>query len=451
MDAISEALDRSVSREVRTISRVLSEAGHQSWIVGGCVRDVVISILRAEPPKKRGDFDLCTSAKPEQVMKLFRKVIPTGIEHGTVTIVLSGEHFEITTLRGERGHTDGRRPDQVYFVDDLALDLARRDFTVNAMAFSVQDGTFHDPFGGRDDLKRGLLRAVGEPLERFSEDGLRVLRCARFCSTLGLVIEDKTAAAILPSLASFERVARERVRDEWFKALASERPSRFLHAVRTHGLLRVTAPTLWRDEDESQRALSFERAVERIDACPPDELLRLALFVWMGSSPPPDGPHPLGAEISQRFRLSKQQTARLTLLLDEGRLPADVLDAPTGKAARFWLRRVGRDGASDILSMQKWTRPDDVEEQVLEEAHRVISRELASGCALSVRELAVGGGDLMGEAGIEKGPQIGNLLEALLAHVLEHPEDNQRGELLNLARRLSSSALPSQGTRSSKQ
>src|SRR3954471_20366778 len=184
-----QPLIAKVPEDVLGICRRLREKGRRGWIVGGCVRD----LLRGGQAK---DWDVATDARPEEVVAFFRKVIPTGIQHGTVTVVLRGVHYEVTTLRGEGAYSDGRRPDKVEFVDDITADLARRDFTFNAMAIDPIDGHLIDPFGGKADLDAKVLRAVGDASERFFEDGLRVLRAARFAATLECTIAPETEQAM---------------------------------------------------------------------------------------------------------------------------------------------------------------------------------------------------------------------------------------------------------------
>ena len=204
---------------VRELCTTLHANGEEAWIVGGCLRDLLLG-------KTVSDWDVATTATPPRVQKLFRKVIPTGIAHGTVTVRLRGTSYEVTTFRGEGAYTDGRRPDEVFFVGTIEEDLARRDFTVNALAYDPVGDRLVDPFGGLEDLDRGLLRAVGDPHQRFAEDGLRVLRGARFTATLGFDLDPETEKAIGPSLGTFRQVSRERVRDEWLKTMTAERPSR---------------------------------------------------------------------------------------------------------------------------------------------------------------------------------------------------------------------------------
>ena len=197
---LAAAVHAAMPDAVAQIADVLARAGHRTWIVGGVVRDLVRATstgARSEAPA--GDWDLATSAPPDVVLRSFRRAIPTGVQHGTVTVMVGKVGYEVTTLRGETAYTDGRHPDSVFFVDDIVADLARRDFTVNALAFDPLRDELIDPFGGLRDLGAGILRAVGDPAARFAEDGLRVLRAARFAATLELELEPATAAAIAPS------------------------------------------------------------------------------------------------------------------------------------------------------------------------------------------------------------------------------------------------------------
>ena len=194
----------------------LKAGGHAAYPVGGCVRDL---LLGREP----GDVDICTSARPEEVMALFPRAVPTGLRHGTVTVPTPDGNVEITTFRREEGYADARHPDGVSFDVGLREDLSRRDFTVNAMAMD-RDGGVVDPFGGREDLAKGLIRCVGDPDKRFSEDALRMFRAVRFAAQLGFEIEGGTAAALAPNAHLAERVSRERIKAEMEKTLLSPRP-----------------------------------------------------------------------------------------------------------------------------------------------------------------------------------------------------------------------------------
>jgi tRNA nucleotidyltransferase (CCA-adding enzyme) len=430
---ILQALSSIIPPQVVEISRTIKERGHQSWLVGGSVRDLLLHLETGQNQRKGADWDLATSARPEEIQKMFRRVIPTGIEHGTVTVVLSKSHFEVTTLRGEKGHSDGRRPDEVFYVKDLNEDLARRDFTINAMAINLEDKTFHDPFGGRDDLGLRVLRAVGEPLTRFSEDGLRVLRCARFCATLDFEVEEATRKAILPSIPTFQKVAGERVRDEWFKALRSASPSRFFQVIHSEGLLNVTAPELASLVSQDQRFLDILR---RVDAAPANEVLRLALLLSLTAGPRENHQETsstlIAQSLSRALKLSKKERSQLLLFVQHAELPQELQTRPTGLEARKWLSQVGREAAAELIAFQKLAAAEsDVK---LHEAHTVIEEQLAADCALSLSELAIGGADLISEGAVTRGPAVGEALKRLLAAVIEEPACNQRDQLLKLAR-----------------
>ncbi|MDB4992727.1 MAG: tRNA nucleotidyltransferase, partial [Myxococcaceae bacterium] len=226
-----------IQPEVIALCARLAEKGKRGWVVGGCVRDLLLG-------REVSDWDIATDALPEEVVKIFPRVIPTGIQHGTVTVMVKGRGYEVTTLRGEASYSDGRRPDEVSFVDDIVKDLARRDFTMNAIAIDPTNGHVVDPFDGQKDLAARVLRAVGVPEERFSEDGLRVLRAARFVATLDVTLDPATEAAIRPTLDTFRKVSQERVRDEWVKAMKANKPSRAFEVMRTTGILEITCPEL---------------------------------------------------------------------------------------------------------------------------------------------------------------------------------------------------------------
>ncbi len=437
MTPLQNALKKVVPPEVRTISRVLNEAGFSSWLVGGSVRDILLALSKGQEPQGQGDWDFATNAHPRDVSKLFRQVIPTGIQHGTVTIVLSKQHFEVTSLRGELGHSDGRRPDEVFFVQELKEDLARRDFTINAMAYNLEDDTFHDPFSGEADLHAGLIRAVGEPAKRFAEDGLRVLRCARFCAALNMNIEEKTEKAILPSLSSFEKVAQERVRDEWFKALRSQNPSRFLHVIKNCGLLNITAADLWADSNPS----SFLTATRKIDHAQADPLFRLALFIALNQFCD-DSPHERAAcaakKLGRHLRLSRAELGRLILLTSHASPEKQLTESPSGLTIRKWLQKVGREQVKDVLDFQRAARLTNDEK--LHAIHALILHELEQASALSLRELKISGRDLIEKVGVPKGRRLGELLGLLLDEVLQDPQLNQEHLLLARAHALQESS-----------
>jgi tRNA nucleotidyltransferase (CCA-adding enzyme) len=437
---------------VHELCRRLRQAGKKSWVVGGSIRD----LLRG---KQVADYDVCTDALPQEVQRLFPRVIPTGIEHGTVTVLLGGEPYEVTTLRGEGAYTDGRRPDEVRYLTEITEDLARRDFTVNAIAFDLERHELVDPFGGLRDLEQRVVRAVGVPEERFGEDGLRVLRAARFVSTLEATLDPATEAAIGATLATFRKVSPERVHDEWIKTMKARRPSASFDVMLRTGILDVTCPELVATHGcEQNRWHVFDvwgHSMACLDACEGDPILRLAaLFHDIGkprsrafsdkTSDYTFHEHErIGAEIAdpilQRLRFSNDDRARIVHLVRHHLVCYEP--SWTDSAVRRWIRRVTRERMEDLYALCRADvlgkgrpAPDELErvEQLRERAARV----LAAGDALSTKALALNGNDLMRELGLRPGRHIGQMLEALLDRVLEEPAFNTREQLLDLARTL---------------
>lgn len=430
----------------------LRSAGKRAWIVGGCVRDTLLG-------KTISDWDVATDAQPKELMKLFPRAIPTGLQHGTVTVVLRGQHYEVTTLRGETTYSDGRRPDAVHFVDDIVADLARRDFTVNAIAVDPANGALVDPFDGRKDLAAKILRAVGKPIERFSEDGLRVLRAARFCATLELDIEPATFAAIAPTLDTFRKVSAERVRDEWVKTMKARLPSRAFEVMRETGILGVTCPELLEGVGmEQNKWHSFDvwkHAMACMDACAGDPVLRIAALLHDVGKPRSRAfsektqdytfydHDKIGAEIAEpialRLRFSNDERARIVALV---RNHLFHYDAWSDQAVRRWIKRVGPDRIEDLYTLNEADLRGkgpifgeaDLMPLMALKAH--VEKVLAEGAALSTRDLAIDGNTLMKELGLKPGRIIGQVLEALLEVVIADPTQNEREALLARAREI---------------
>lgn len=420
-----EALAAALPVSVRELAKAFATAGYRVWAVGGSVRDVLAGWLLGQERTSRGDWDLATDAEPKEVQGLFRRVIPTGIQHGTVTIVHGGEHFEVTTLRGERGHTDGRRPDEVFFVRDLELDLARRDFTVNAIAFDLVHGTLHDPFNGQADLHAKVLRAVGDPLERYREDGLRPLRAARLAAQLEMSLEVETRRSMALATDRFAQVSLERVRDEWIKALKTPAPSRCFELLLEQKLLAVTAPGLF----EGTSSAEMETAWRRLDRAAPDPIRRLTHLISCGfaSFAVPEKVQRTN-ELTRHLRLSNREQKRVETLLDSEMEPEDL----TSEAARRWLARVERENASDCISY--------AEERATRPAFLQLAREeLRVNAPLSLKELRLSGRDLIEAELVSPGPQVKELLRELLDAVLEDPSLNEHERLLEHARRFAGS------------
>jgi tRNA nucleotidyltransferase (CCA-adding enzyme) len=450
---VSDTFDlRVVPAEVLGIAGRLQAAGQRAWIVGGCVRDVLLG-------RAATDWDLATDARPEALLRLFPNAVPTGLQHGTVTVVVDGEHYEVTTLRGETTYSDGRRPDAVHFVDDIVADLARRDFTVNAIAVDPGSAALIDPFGGRADLRAKRLRAVGAAHERFAEDGLRVLRAARFCATLEFELDEATRAAIAPTLDTFRKVSPERVRDEWLKTMRGRRPSRAFELMRDTGMLAITCPELLEGVGMAQNKWHafdvWRHGMACMDACVGDPVLRIAALLHDVGKPRTRAfsdktqdwtfyEHDrIGAEIAdpicQRLKFSTDERQRIVALV---RHHLFHYDQWTDAAVRRWIKRVGRDRVEDLFALNEADlrgKADQVEPEAMApllQMREHVARVLAAGAALSVRDLAVDGRDLMRELGLPPGPRLGRLLDQLLDRVLSEPGLNARGALLEAARAL---------------
>jgi tRNA nucleotidyltransferase (CCA-adding enzyme) len=442
----------TVPPDVIDLCERLRSRGKRAWIVGGCVRDLLLGRVAA-------DWDVATDARPKELLSIFPRAIPTGIEHGTVTVVQRGQHYEVTTLRGEGTYSDGRRPDWVAFVDDITADLARRDFTVNAMAIDPVDAQLIDPFDGRGDLGRGVLRAVGNPLERFAEDGLRVLRAARFVATLELDLDPDTRAAIRPTLDTFRKVAMERVRDEWVKAMKARAPSRAFEVMRETGILEITCPELLEGVGLEQNRFHaydvWRHGMECMDACRADPVLRIAALLHDVGKPRTRAwsdeksdytfydHDQVGATIAEpiaaRLRFSNEERARIVSLVRHHLF--HYQDEWSDTAVRRWIRRVGPDRVADLYVLNEADvrakgRDFEPDLAALAALKAHVAKVIAQGAALSTRDLKVNGHDLIRDLGLAPGPVIGQVLDALLEAVTSDPALNEREPLLAAAREL---------------
>lgn len=435
----TRSLRQAVPDAALAICERLHQRGHAAWVVGGCVRDCLLQTLFPERPvRPPGDWDIATSALPGVVQKLFPKVIPTGLEHGTVTVLMNKEPYEVTTFRAEAGYVDGRRPGQVTFLDDITADLSRRDFTVNAIAYDPLSDELADPYHGIDDLRARVLRAVGNPADRFAEDGLRVLRAARFLATLEFTLEPATADAITPSLGSYRKVSAERIRVEWWKALQTRKPSLAFGVMAKHGLLDITVPELSPHLTDER----WSHVLDWVDACPAAPELRLAALLSPLSPLAPKQPHPtfdasVAEDVLTRLRLSNQERAHVVRLLTFRELPSNTASAPQ---LRRWLRVVGADLVADLFAVAD---ADPSLPAAQRDAHATlrltVDQILAERPALSVKDLALDGKVLMTELGLTPGKHVGALLLQLLEVVTDEPHLNTREALLSTARCLAAS------------
>ena len=397
-----------VPAAVREVCNVLHQAGHEAYVVGGAIRDLLLG--RAVAP----DWDVATSALPESILRLFPRAIPTGIAHGTVTVVHCNQTVEVTTFRAESGYADGRHPDSVVFLRTLEDDLARRDFTVNALALDVRDGSLRDPFGGAEDLARRRIRAVGRPRERLAEDGLRALRAVRFAATLEFTIDPEVLEAISETLSTFRRLARERIRGELEKLLTAPRPSLGLTPAEATGLLREILPEIGEAPEITRR-----RAFARVDVAPADWILRFAaLHLDLGAE--------AARQALERLRPARRDLDRVTALVRA--FPRLVSVEPEGSEVRRVLAAIGRERAGEALDL--WSAELRVGSPTPLAARRALTvqalaREaLQSGVPLAVTELALNGDDVQAVLGTESGPLVGSALRVLLDLVLADPSRN---------------------------
>ena len=422
----------------------LNRAGYEAWFVGGCVRDLLMGI-------QPHDWDICTSALPEELESVLAdfRIHETGIRHGTVMVMSGGEGFEITTFRTEGAYTDHRRPDSVRFVRDLASDLARRDFTINAMAYHSKFGLV-DLYDGREDLKNGLIRAVGEPEERFSEDALRILRALRFAGRFDFQIESATAEAIHRCREDLHRIAAERVFAELKELLVSPGCARLMLEFRDvfAVILPEVEPLFDFDQNNPHHdSDGWHHTARTVAAVRPDVVLRLSALLH--DTGKPDCKTRDEAGISHFYghnRRSKElaHAALLRLRCDnDTRLQVETLvgmhDSPMPQTMAQTRRFLGKYGLeltrkllelrrADVLSQSQFHRAEKLKQQ--SDFRALVDRAEAEGDCWSVQRLAVKGGDLIA-LGTPAGPEVGRRLEFLLKAVLDGEVPNEREALLN--------------------
>ena len=431
--------------------------GGRTVLVGGTVRDVFLG--RAP----HAVFDVATVVRPDEVQRRFERVEPLGLAHGTVLILVGDLQIECTTFRREGAYPDARHPERVEFTDDLGADLARRDLTVNAMAFDPETGELVDPFHGLDDLVAGVLRAVGDPVARFHEDALRPVRLARFAATLEMSPEPATRAAMATAKERATRVAVERVRVELEKLMGAPRPSIGWELLRESGLLELWMPELTRGYGVTQNRWHawdvWDHNLHTCDAAPADKpRVRWAALLHdvgkVATRVVRDGEatfyehERVGAEeadaILARLRFPNEEREAIVRLVREHMF--DYRQEWGDAAVRRWLRRVGVDNVADLFDLRiadaigNGTRPPLI--GGLEALRERIERELEKEQVLHVRDLAVDGRDVMRLLDLPPGPAIGRVLERLLEEVIEDPAVNVRERLLARLEEMRSTRTP---------
>lgn len=442
---------------VQYIMKRLRDCGYEAYIVGGCVRDVLLGRI----PE---DWDITTSAKPVEVKQIFHKTIDTGITHGTLTVLLEKKGYEVTTYRIDGEYEDSRHPKNVEFTSNLLEDLKRRDFTINAMAYHPEKGVI-DRFGGRDDLEHGIIRCVGDPMQRFEEDALRMLRAIRFSGQLNFVIDPFTKEAITKKASTIQKISAERIHVELNKLLLSKHPEKLLLAYEM-GITKYIFPELDRMLETQQRnphhlynvGEHSVRAVKAMNQICEEKGLKKqkihSILCWtmllhdMGKpnrkTTDMEGKdhfygHPfvskkMALEVFQRLRFDNESIEIATRLIEAH----DYTFGLTQKHMRKAMNRIGDDIISwlflvqraDILAQSGFLRQEKLE--ALETAEEIVLSIREQGDCIDRKMLAITGKDLL-EVGFKTGKELGTVLERLLEIVLEEPEMNEKSTLIAIA------------------
>lgn len=437
----------SIPEKAKRVVETIQEAGFEAYVVGGCVRD---SILGRVPQ----DWDITTSAEPREVKALFRRTIDTGIQHGTVTVMMDKEGFEVTTYRIDGKYEDGRHPKEVSFTPNLEEDLKRRDFTINAMAYNDTEGLV-DLFGGLQDIEDRKIRCVGEPTERFGEDALRILRAVRFSAQLGYGIEERTLGGIRQLAPTLSKISAERIRTELVKLLTSDHPD-YLRIAYESGITRVIFPEfdccMETAQNHPHHCYSVgEHTLVSLTHVPARKDLRLAMLLHDIGKPKtlkvddrgithfyghPAVSCEMTKDILKRLKFDNDTIHRVSCLVlyhDRGNQ-----EKPTMKLVRRMMNLIGEDVFPDWLEVWRGdvcAQSDYLREEKLTtlEKWRQFYREiLEQHQCTSLKTLAVNGKDLIA-MGMKPGKELGEVLSALLDQVLEDPARNDREYLLEQA------------------
>ena len=434
----------NLPEKVNFIIGTLKKHGFEGYAVGGCVRDTMLGRV----PQ---DWDITTSARPEQVKELFKYTIDTGIQHGTVTVMLDHEGFEVTTYRIDGEYEDARHPKEVQFTSNLLEDLKRRDFTINAMAYNEEEGLV-DAFDGALDLERGVVRCVGNPKERFSEDALRMLRAVRFAGQLGFAIDEATKQAIKELAPTIAKVSAERIQIELIKLMTSKHPEEIKTAYEA-GLTKVFLPEfdamMETEQNHPHHCYSVgEHTIMALKMAPPDKVVRLTMLFHDIAKPRckttdeegvdhfyghPDKSSEMARDILRRLKFDNDTTKRVCALVKIH----DQMPKLEEKYVRRILHKNGIEQYpalftvkhADMLAQSEYKREEKIAE--LRQYEALYEKIRKENQCLSIKELAVTGADLIA-LGMQQGKEIGETLNQLLEQVLEHPEWNTKEKLLEL-------------------
>ena len=434
-----------IPQKAEYILHTLEKAGYEAYVVGGCVRDCILG-------RTPDDWDITTSARPEQVKALFRRTVDTGLVHGTVTVMLDKEGFEVTTYRVDGEYEDGRHPKEVSFTASLTEDLKRRDFTINAMAYNPSQGLV-DLFGGISDLQEKVIRCVGDPMERFTEDALRILRAVRFSAQLGFSIEENTRQGLIALAPNLKHVSAERIQTELLKLLVSPHPDYLRRAYET-GITRIVLPEfdacMETEQNTPHHCFSVgEHTLKSLENIRADKVLRLTMLLHDVGKPvvkrtdengrdhfKTHGPagEKMAVQILRRLKMDNDTIGKVSRLIKWH----DYRPNPDMVSVRRAVHKVGEDlfpmylevQQADVLAQSAYRKEEKLKR--LAEVSVCYEEILKKQQCLSLKDLALTGKDLI-DHGFCPGKEIGETLHMLLEHVLEFPEDNTKETLLKLA------------------
>jgi tRNA nucleotidyltransferase (CCA-adding enzyme) len=434
---------------IKNICSILKDHGYECYIVGGSVRDLLLGI-------DVYDFDFATNATPERIMKVFKRVIPTGIKHGTVTVLMQGNAYEVTTYRCDGKYFDGRRPENITYSETLSEDIVRRDFTINGLAYDIDKEEIIDYVDGLVDLEKKVIRTIGNPMDRFYEDGLRPYRACRFAAKINFEITLPTLEAIAKTLDVAKKVSVERIREELVKLLQSDKPSIGLEYMRKTGLMELVLPELYNCYNVEQNKYHmhdiYYHCLYSCDAAPKDSvLIRLAALLHdIGKLPTRKkgsggdyifyNHEVIGSRIAKkilkRLKFSNEEIEKIRHLIYNHMF--HYTDEWTDGAVRRFMRKVGVENLPDLIALRladrKGTGAREGIPAPIIELQKRIATIIEQENAITVKDLNINGNVIMQAFHIGPGPLIGQILHELLEIVLDYPEMNQPDILLGKAR-----------------
>lgn len=443
-----ESYNAKIPKDAIEIIRCIEQAGHEAYVVGGCVRDMLMD-------RQPNDWDITTSAKPEEIKKIFKRTYDTGIKHGTVTVILHDEHFEVTTYRIEGEYKDYRRPEKVDFVEDITLDLSRRDFTMNAIAYHPERG-FIDPYEGLKDIKRGCIKSVRGAKERFTEDALRILRAVRFAAQLGFEIEPQTLRGIEACKELLRHISKERIRDEFLKICVSSRPG-YIKLLHQYGLMTYIIPDFDRAFEVPQQHPHHiynvaEHTLVSMENVAPTVRLRLTMLLHdLGKIETrttdkhgvdhfyghPKRSEEMAKRILKELKLDNCMIKEVSLLVYYH--DYHIRHTINKVYVKKMLMQMGPELYEDLLRVQladakaQNLEKLQMKQESVEKQRRLMEEVLAQHEPYQKSMLAITGADLI-KIGLPRGKAIGNLLDKALHKVIHEPEFNEKTRLLAYCR-----------------